>query len=52
MRSHSIPTAVLALGLLISLPVVTSAQLYSVEEAELLSKKSGRPIFAMAGNKT
>ncbi len=42
----------LCLGALVSLPSVLTAQLQSVDDALAISKKTGRPIFAMAGNKT
>jgi hypothetical protein len=43
---------VVCLGVLASLPSVLMAQLQSVDEALAVSKRTGRPIFAMAGNKT
>jgi hypothetical protein len=52
MRFCFVSNTVLALGLLASLPAGVLAQLQSVDEAERLSKATGRPIFAMAGNKT
>jgi hypothetical protein len=37
---------------LVYLPSLTVGQLQSVDEALQLSRKTGRPIFAMAGSKT
>ena len=39
-------------AILLAFPAVVLAQLHSVDEAAALSKTTGRPIFAMAGNKT
>ena len=52
MKSTAVRTACLFVGFLLNLPTFALAQLHSVEQAESLSKASGRPIFAMAGNKT
>ena len=35
-----------------TVPALASAQLKDIDEALSLSRKTGRPIFAMAGNKT
>lgn len=45
-------SSLLAAGLVLWSGVVAQAQLTSVDEAVELSKKTGKPIFAMAGNQT
>lgn len=37
---------------IVAASATASAQLTSVDEAVALSRKTGRPIFALAGNKT
>jgi hypothetical protein len=44
------PVALLAI--VAGFPYAVMAQLQSVDQALEISKKTGRPIFAMAGNKT
>jgi len=42
----------ICLGVLAGLPPMLMAQLQSVDDAIAQSRSTGRPIFAMAGNKT
>ena len=52
MSQQSVQRVILSLGVLASLPSVLMAQLQSVDEALATARRTGRPIFAMAGNKT
>ncbi|NLF70253.1 MAG: hypothetical protein GX575_14535 [Candidatus Anammoximicrobium sp.] len=52
MIRYSALSVLLASGLLASLPTTLYGQLESVDEAIKASQTTGRPIFAMAGNKT
>jgi hypothetical protein len=49
-RQH--PFRLFLSGIFALLPTYAAAQLHSVDEALSASKKTGRPIFAMAGQKT
>lgn len=48
----SVRPFVISCGLLCGMPSVLLAQMQSVEQAVQLSQATGRPIFALAGNKT
>ena len=50
-RYSSLPMLI-SCGLLYGLPSSLLAQLHSVDEALQASRTTGRPVFAMAGNKT
>jgi hypothetical protein len=52
MSYQAVQRTIICLGVFAGLPSVLVAQLQSVDEAIALSRKTGRPIFAMAGNKT
>ena len=52
MMRHSVLSVVISCGLLCGMPSVLWAQVQSVEQAVQLSQATGRPIFALAGNKT
>ena len=52
MSRSSFVGALVCCASLVSLPSVVVGQLQSVDEAVQLSRKTGRPIFAMAGSKT
>ena len=42
----------LSVYIVLTLPALVLGQVYSIDASLALSRKSGRPIFAMAGNKT
>jgi len=44
--------ALLSACTMFTVPAMVLGQLYSVDESLELSRKTGRPIFAMAGNET
>ena len=48
----SVLPVVISCGLFCGMPSVLSAQVQSVEQAVQLSQATGRPIFALAGQKT
>jgi hypothetical protein len=52
MSGDSLHRMTIGCAILLAMPSVLLAQLQSVDEATALSKITGRPIFAMAGNKT
>ena len=52
MSRSSLVGAIVCCAALASLPSVAVGQLQSVDEALKISRKTGRPIFAMAGSKT
>jgi len=52
MIRYSVLPVVISCGVFFSLPSALRAQLQSVDEAIQASQTTGRPIFAMAGNKT
>jgi len=52
MIRYSALSLVISCGLSCGLPSVVWAQSQSVEQAVQLSQATGRPIFALAGNKT
>jgi hypothetical protein len=52
MTRYSALPMLLSCGLLCGLPSRLPAQLHSVDEAMLASRTTGRPIFALAGDKT
>jgi hypothetical protein len=52
MIRYSVLALVLSCGLFCGLPSVVWGQSQSVDQAVQLSQATGRPIFALAGNKT
>jgi hypothetical protein len=52
MRPHRTLTASLVVALVATCGLAKAADLLTVEQAEQLSKATGRPILAMAGSKT
>lgn len=52
MSDKLVQRTVVFLGVLATLPSMLMAQLQSVDDAIAQSRSTGRPIFAMAGDKT
>lgn len=52
MSRQLVQQIVVCFGVLANLPSVLMAQLQSVDEAMATARRTGRPVFAMAGSKT